>query len=97
MLKLEAFFGLAIDENTSDIHTILVKLGIEDLIKNTKVVKSLIKGNGRDAAIVTVAIRQQVLKCIKPMLNEDFLEYEASFYTKDINTSSDHDRRYSSE
>lgn len=97
MLKLEDFFGLSIDENVSDIQPILEKLKIEKLIKGTKVVKSLTKSSGRDAAIVTVAIRQQTLKHLKPLLNEDLLDYESGFYSKEINTSSDHDRRYSAE
>ncbi len=97
MLKLENFFGLAIDDNTSDIQPILAKLNIDNLIKGTKVVKSLTKNNGRDAAIVTVAVRQQALKCLKPLINEDLLDYEPNFYAKDVNTSSNHDRRYSSE
>ena len=57
MLKLEDFFGLSIDDNVSDIQPLLTTLGIEKIIKDTKVVKSLVKKNGRDAAIVAVAIR----------------------------------------
>ena len=97
MLKLEDFFGLSIDDNVSDIQPLLTTLGIEKIIKDTKVVKSLVKKNGRDAAIVAVAIRQQTLKYIKSLINEDFLGYESSFYAKEVNTSSNHDRRYSSE
>jgi len=31
------------------------------------------------------------------LINEELLDYEPNFYSKDVNTSSNHDRRYSSE
>lgn len=97
MLKLEDFFGLAIDEDRSDIKALVSLINLGKEIENTKVVKALAKANGRDSAIVGVARRQQVLKLIKPLLNEDMLEYDASYYSKEINTSSNHDRRYGAE
>ena len=97
MLTLEDFFGLFIDEERSDIGPLLETLQISKLVEGTKVVKSLRKRNGRDAAIVNVARRQQVLKHIRSLLNEDMLEYDPNYYTKEINTSSEHDRRYGAE
>lgn len=97
ILKLEDFFGLAIDEDRSDIKALMPLIKLERDIEKTKVVKSLSKANGRDSAIVGVARRQQVLKVMKPLLNENMLEYDQSYYTKEINTSSDHDRRYGAE
>ncbi|MCW9000731.1 MAG: hypothetical protein OQK04_18615 [Kangiellaceae bacterium] len=69
MLELQDFFGLAIDNEKSDINPLLEVLGIVNAIENTKVVKSLKKNSGRDAPIVNVGRRQQVLKMIRPMLN----------------------------
>lgn len=97
MLKLLDFFGLAIDEDRADIIPLMELLGINQEIENTKVVNTLKKKNGRDAPIVAVARRQQVLKMIKPMLNENMLEHDPNFYDKEINTSSEHDRRYGAE
>ncbi|TQV86459.1 hypothetical protein [Aliikangiella coralliicola] len=97
MLKLEDFFGFMIDDERSDIQPLLETLGIEKEIESTKVVKTLIKNNGRQAPIINVARRQQVLKYIRPLLNEDMIDYEPNYYTKEINTSSNHDRRYGAE
>lgn len=97
MLKLEDFFGLAIDEERLDILPLMALIHIEDEIKKTNVVKTLSKQYGADASIVSVARRQQVLKLIKPLLNEKMLDYEASYYTKEISTSSDFDRKYDAE
>jgi len=97
MLKLEKFFGLSIDESVSDIQSLLEILGIEKDILKTNVVKSLRKKNGRNAAIVIVAIRQQALKFIRHLLIEDMLDFETNYYNKEINTSSNHDRRYGAE
>lgn len=97
MLDLEDFFGLLIDEERADILPVLETLGISKQIEETKVVKTLIKQNGRKAAIINVARRQQVLKLIRPILNEDMLDFDSAYYDKEINTSSNHDRRYGSE
>ncbi|WP_196138429.1 hypothetical protein [Aliikangiella sp. G2MR2-5] len=97
MLKLSDFFGLSIDEDVSDIRPLLEALSINKEIEKTKVVTSLKKKNGTDAAIVNVGRRQQVLKLIQPLVNSDMLDYEANYYDKEINTSSDHDRRYGAE
>lgn len=97
MLKLDSFFGLLIDEERSDVLHFMELVDISKTIESTKVVKTLAKQNGKNAAIVNVARRQQILKLIKPLLNENMLDYEANYYTKEINTSSEHDRRYGSE
>ena len=97
MLKLEDFFGLAIDDERSDIIPLMEMLDIKKEIEGTKVVKTLAKKNGRDSAIAAVARRQQILKIIKPLLNEEMLDYEPNYYNKEINTSSEHDRRYGAE
>ncbi len=97
MLKLEDFFGLAIDEDRSDVLPMMALTHIKEEIEETNVVKTLSKQNGRDAAIVSVARRQQILKLLKPLLNETLLDYEANYYVKEVNTSSDFDRRYDAE
>lgn len=97
MLKIEDFFGLLIDESSSDIQPLLATLGIDKAIKGTKVVKNLIKQSGRDAPIVNIAIRQQTLKLLHVLINEKMLDYDSHFYSKEVNTSSNHDRRYGAE
>jgi len=97
MLKLEDFFGLKLEEERSDITTFLSAVNVDDEINNTKIVKKIAKSNGSDSPIVGVARRQQFLKLIKPLVNENMLEYDERYYTKEINTSSNHDRRYCAE
>lgn len=97
MLKLEDFFGIKLEEERSDISSFLSAVHVDDQIKTTNVVKKLSASNGSDSPIVGVAKRQQFIKLIKPLVNEDLLEYDQHYYTKEINTSSDHDRRYCAE
>jgi len=96
-LKLEHFFGLKIEDERSDIMPILRELGIDQDVENSKVVKALKKANGHEAPIVSVARRQQALKAVLHLLNAPMLEYDPLYYTKEINTSSDHDRKYGAE
>ncbi|MBV1908641.1 MAG: hypothetical protein KUG78_04930 [Kangiellaceae bacterium] len=97
MLKLEDFFGILLEEERSDISTFLSAVDVDTEISNTKVVKQLSARNGTDSPIVGVARRQQFIKMIKPLVNEDLLEYDQRYFTKEINTSSNHDRRYCAE
>lgn len=97
MLKLEDFFGIKLEEERSDISSFLSAVDVDDQIKNTNVVKKLAASNGSDSPIVGVAKRQQFIKLIKPLVNEDMLDYDQHYYTKEINTSSNHDRRYCAE
>jgi hypothetical protein len=97
MLKLDNFFGLKVEKNTMDIYALFSSLGVNQSINKTKLVKKLIHSNGEDSRIVGVARRQQFLKMIKPLLNHEMLIYNEPFYTKEINTSSEHDRRYDAE
>ncbi|MDQ7050883.1 MAG: hypothetical protein Q9M92_15670 [Enterobacterales bacterium] len=97
MLKLADFFGLKLDPERSDISSFLEAVNVDNMINNTNVVKKIAASNGRDSPIVGVARRQQFLKLIKPLLNETMLDYDAHYYIKEVNTSSDHDRRYCAE
>jgi hypothetical protein len=97
MLKLTDFFGLLIDEEYSDIIPLMNTLKVTKMINQTQVVKSLIKENGINAAIVSVARRQQLLKMLRVLLDAKMLDYDALYYDKEITTSSDHDRRYGAE
>ncbi len=97
MLKLEDFFGIKLEEERSDIMSFLSAVHVDDQINNTNVVKKLSASNGSDSPIVGVAKRQQFIKLIRPLVNEDMLEYDQRYYTKEVNTSSDHDRRYCAE
>lgn len=97
MLKLKDFFGLRLDDETSDMQPLLDILNIAKSIDATKVVKSLAAKNGSKAAIVNVAKRQQALKMIRILLDDKMLEYDSLYYTKEVNTGSEHDRRYGSE
>ncbi len=97
MLKLEDFFGIVLEEERSDISSFLEAVKVNDMINGTKVVKQISKSNGADSPIVGVARRQQFIKLLKPLLNEDMLDFDSRYYTKEVNTSSDHDRRYCAE
>lgn len=97
MLKLDDFFGLKLEEERSDISSFLSAINVNDQINKTKVVKKISSSNGADSPIVSVARRQQFIKMIRPLVNETMLEYDARYYTKEVNTSSDHDRRYCAE
>ena len=97
MLKLEDFFGIKLEQERSDITTFLSSVKVDDFINETKVVKQIAKKNGADSPIVGVARRQQFIKLLKPLVNEKMLDYDPVYYTKEINTSSQHDRRYCAE
>ena len=97
MLKLDDFFGLKLDDERSDISTFLSAVIVDDEITSTKVVKRLAGSNGADSPIVGVARRQQFIKMLKPLVNEELLEYDQRYYSKEVNTSSNHDRRYCAE
>ncbi len=97
MLKLDDFFGLKLDEERSDISSFLSSVGVDEAINKTKVVKKISSSNGSDSPIVGVARRQQFIKLIKPLVNDDLLDYDSRYYTKEVNTSSEHDRRYCAE
>jgi len=97
MLKLEDFFGIRLEEERSDISSFLEAVKVNDLINGSKVVKQISKSNGADSPIVGVARRQQFIKHLKPLLNEDMLDFDKLYYKKEVNTSSDHDRRYCAE
>jgi len=97
MLKLEDFFGIKLEEERSDITTFLSAVKVDDLINGTKVVKQISAKNGSDSPIVGVARRQQFIKLLKPLVNEKLLDYDPIYFTKEVNTSSQHDRRYCAE
>ncbi len=97
MLKLEDFFGIILEEERSDISSFLEAVKVNDMINNSKVVKQISASNGADSPIVGVARRQQFIKLLKPLLNEGMLDHDPLYYTKEVNTSSNHDRRYCAE
>ena len=97
MLKLDEFFGLKVEEERSDISSLLNSIGVDYQISQTNVVRKLAASNGIDSPIVGVARRQQFIKSIRPLLVADMLKWDANYYTKEINTSSEHDRRYCAE
>ncbi len=97
MLKLSDFFGLKLEEERSDISTFLSAVNVDDEISKTKVVKKISSSNGSDSPIVGVARRQQFIKMIKPLVNETMLDYDRRYYSKEVNTSSERDRRYCAE
>jgi len=97
MLKLDDFFGLKLEAERSDISTFLSAVNVDKAINKTKVVKKISASNGADSPIVGVARRQQFIKLLKPLVNDELLEYDPRYYTKEVNTSSNHDRRYCAE
>lgn len=94
MINLDDFFGLKIEEERSDITSLLESIGVDHQIRQTNVVKMISASNGADSPIVGVARRQQFLKLIKPLLVDDMLKFDPNYYEKEVNTSTEHDRRY---
>jgi hypothetical protein len=97
MLKIEDFFGIKLEQERSDITSFLSAIKVNDFINGTKVVKQIAAKNGSDSPIVGVARRQQFLKMIKPLVNEKMIDYDPVYFTKEVNTSSHHDRQYCAE
>lgn len=96
-MKLNDFFGVDIDKYEYSTNRVLDFLGVRRTIEKTRQVSDLINAFDASSPYVDVAKRQQLLLFLKPLLSKQFLPHDDRFYTKDVNTGTDKDRRYNSE
>lgn len=96
-MKLDDFFGVDIDKYSYETNRILEFLGLRRKIEKTKQVSDLINAFDKNSPYVDVARRQQLLLFLKPLLSKKFLPHNERFYTKEVNTGTDKDRRYNAE
>lgn len=93
-LTIDRFFGLNLKQEHFDIDELLRLVGLKIYVDEAPAVKKLRDANSNKAMIVTIAKRQQTLKLLRNLLNNDLLPYDEYFYVKEVNTASDHDRTY---
>ena len=96
-MEIKDFFGVDISKYPYETNRILDFLGLRRSIEKTEQVKNLIDAFGESSPYADVAKRQQLLKYLKPLLSKELLPYDKYYYTKDVNTATDKDRRYNSE
>lgn len=96
-MKLDDFFGIDIDKYSYETNRVLEFLGLRRKIEKTRKVSDLINAFDKDSPYVDVAKRQQLLLFLKPLISKQFLPHDDRFYTKDVNTGTDKDRRYNAE
>ncbi len=96
-MKIRDFFGLDLSQSTFSIDFYLKQKGLLNKIKETTAVHSLTERHGEEHFIVRIAKRQAALKYLKPLINAHMLPHDTYYYTKEINTATDHDRRYDAE
>ncbi len=96
-MKLKDFFGIDLDKYPYETNRILDFLGIRRTIEKTRQVSDLMNAFEKSSPYIDVAKRQQLILFLKPLLSKEFLPFDKRFYTKDINTASDKDRRYNAE
>ena len=96
-MKLDDFFGVDIDKYPYETNRVLDFLGLRRTIEKTSQVSSLTNAFDANSQYVEVAKRQQLLLFFNPLLSKEFLPYDKHYYTKDVNTGTDKDRRYNAE
>lgn len=96
-MELKDFFGVDMGKYSYDTNRVLDFLGLRRLIEKREQVKNLIDAFDKNSPYVDVAKRQQLLLYFKPLLSKDFLPHDKHYYTKDVNTGTDKDRRYNAE
>jgi len=96
-MERDEFFGLDFRIKSFEINILLDLLSIRRKIENIETVKQITKRFGKSSAFLMVSKRQQTLKFLKPLLDEDFSGFDQRYYEKEINTASEHDRRYNAE
>lgn len=96
-MELNDFFGLDFNFKQFDINALLDLLGIRRVIESTRQVTQITERFGKHSAYVELAKRQQTLNNFKLLLERPLLDYDALYYEKEINTASEHDRRYNAE
>jgi hypothetical protein len=96
-MELKDFFGLDFNFKQFEINTLLDLMGMRRLIEKTRQVSQIMEHFGKRSPYVDLAKRQQTLNHFKPLLEQDMLDYDAHHYEKEINTATEHDRRYNAE
>ena len=94
MKKMMDFFGLNLNQQQFDINYYAEGLGFKKIIIKDPKIKTLVKTYNAKHPIVIITKRQALLKHMRPLLNDKILAYDQYWYTKENNTSSDHDRLY---
>ncbi len=96
-MEREDFFGLDFRIKNFDINILLDLLSIRSKIESIDTVKQISKKFGKSSAFLMVSKRQQTLKFLKPLLDDEFNHFDQFYYEKEVNTASEHDRRYNAE
>lgn len=97
MVKLTQFFGVDLSKKEYDLNSFIGSVGLEGEIKNHGSTQALEKELGEGNRVVQISKRQVILKALRPLLANKCLPYDAHFYRKECNTSSESDRRYGAE
>ncbi|MBT4837624.1 MAG: hypothetical protein HON94_09800 [Methylococcales bacterium] len=96
-MKLEHFFSIAVRQPQFNIDYFIKAVGLTDKINKNGAINKLIKLNGADHPIVSIAKRQNLLRELREIINHNMMPYNPYYYTKEINTSSKADRKYGAE
>lgn len=97
MPKLEQFFGIDLSKKDYDLDEFIRIVGLEKEVQQHATTKSLAQELGEGHRMVQISKRQYALKLLRPLFSNKCLAYDAHFYKKDCNTSSERDRRYGAE
>ena len=96
-MELADFYGLDFNLKKFEVNILLDMLGIRRKIEATNQVKSIISRFGMHSSYTQLAKRQQALNYFKPLIEQPMLAYDSLYYIKEVNTATDHDRRYNAE
>jgi len=91
------FFGLDFRIKAFDINILMDLLSIRRKIDNIETVKKITEKFGKSSSFLMVSKRQQTLKFLKPLLEDEFRSFDQLYYEKEVNTASKQDRRYNAE
>lgn len=95
--KVEQFFGLNLQAEQFSVDHFAEIVGLKRRLAKDRMVQRLIAANGSSHLIVSIVKRQILLKLMKGFLRHRFLNYDESYYNKEVNTATSHDRRYGAE
>jgi len=96
-MERDDFFGLDFRIKSFDINILLDLLSIRRKIEGIETVKQITQRFGKSSAFLMVSKRQQTLKFLKPLLDDEFNSFDQHYYEKEINTATKQDRRYNAE
>ncbi len=75
-MERDDFFGLDFRIKIFDINILLDLLSIRRKIEEIETVKQISRKFGKSSAFLMVSKRQQTLKFLKPLLDNDFNNYD---------------------